>query len=38
MEDDWKLFDDSIVRDDVTKADVVSNAGYLLFYRRRDFA
>jgi len=38
MEDDWKLFDDSVVRDDVTKADVVSNAGYLLFYRRRDFA
>jgi len=38
MEDDWKLFDDSVVRDEVTKADVVSNAGYLLFYCRRDFA
>ena len=38
MEDDWKLFDDSCVSDNVTNADVVSNAGYLLFYRRREFA
>ena len=38
MEDDWRLFDDSSVRDGITETDVVSNSGYLLFYRRRVFA
>eukprot|EP00558_Chaetoceros_sp_UNC1202_P001742 CAMPEP_0197261454 /NCGR_PEP_ID=MMETSP1429-20130617/84556_1 /TAXON_ID=49237 /ORGANISM="Chaetoceros sp., Strain UNC1202" /LENGTH=102 /DNA_ID=CAMNT_0042725723 /DNA_START=562 /DNA_END=870 /DNA_ORIENTATION=- len=38
IEDDWNLFDDSAVRNDITKENVVSNAAYLLFYRRRTFA
>jgi ubiquitin carboxyl-terminal hydrolase 4/11/15 len=38
MEDEWMLFDDSSVRGGISRADVVSNAGYILFYRRRDFA
>ncbi|GFH52642.1 hypothetical protein CTEN210_09118 [Chaetoceros tenuissimus] len=38
MEDDWMLFDDSSVRSGILKSDVVSNSGYLLFYRRREFA
>ena len=38
MEDDWILFDDSSVRSSILKNDVVSNSGYLLFYRRREFA
>jgi len=38
MEDDWVLFDDSSVKGGVTKGHVVSNSGYLLFYRRRIFA
>jgi len=38
MEDEWMLFDDSSVRGGISRADVVSNAGYILFYRRRNFA
>jgi Ubiquitin C-terminal hydrolase len=38
IEDQWMLFDDSSVRDGISRAEVVSNAGYILFYRRRDFA
>ncbi len=38
IEDDWILFDDASVRVGITKEDVVSNSGYLLFYRRRMFA
>lgn len=38
IEKDWILFDDSSVRSGVAKEDVVSNAAYILFYRRRVFA
>ena len=38
IEDEWRLFDDSSVRGGITRANVVSNSGYLLFYRRREFA
>ncbi len=38
IENEWRLFDDSSVKVGVTEADVVSNSGYLLFYRRRVFA
>jgi ubiquitin carboxyl-terminal hydrolase 4/11/15 len=37
IESDWILFDDSSVRSGVTREDVVSNAAYILFYRRRIF-
>jgi hypothetical protein len=32
----WCYFDDSSVKEDVSEAEVVSNAAYVLYYRRRD--
>ena len=35
-EGDWCNFDDSRVTKNIDEAEVVSNAAYMLFYRRRD--
>ena len=35
IENDWALFDDSSVRNGISKDQVVSSAAYVLFYRRR---